>query len=700
MEIKYKKLFKVKLNNKNFMIFMDEVGRKAFLEINDEMEYVYPEYEDFLVLNNIYNNAQNFISYKVPEYFFKEKTRVAALLLAIDIVCVGVISNFVVKQQLTKNQEEVVVTITPQVNLIKVENIKDLENIMGIKKVSEEEMLQAILESDLEQGYKDIASSLVSTVASYDYDFRVFKENIKTLKVKELEDSKLLKVGYVNGYYDVLNNEICIRRGASVDTIAHEMGHAMQLFYYNYNGNVYYRWPNLGNSLDEAMNSIVTNMYVKDFSYQEEKVVLNYLLTSVNFDIKDYNSLGIEGLIKKLENKYSDVDINYVINTIDAMKRTKVSLGTPIYYDDSEYLLEELFKICVKNIDDYKDDYYYPLVSFLEILQFTKNEDIFYKYLREYNEILEKDGYSYIITPEEIEAKIDKYQNISSLVTDENGIYPAINTNDGVKTITLDGKLEDFNGKGVSIAAHNMYRNIKLSSVKYFSMIGTPEYWENFTYDYYRDVLNAYDYMPMFIVVNEEYLGEYYIPSLDIAIRSDELGNVGYVIYKGKDIIWESMTNYKRESEPIKLREYIQDLGNIYQLNLERVANQDYLKNYIREQEKESDIKIKDDKVYIEPNYLISWNNRMVPLKQCYLFKYEKVVDGTIYDKLLFSLDMEMDYQDAIDINLVDNVVYFKDVLEYYGLLNEDTLEYHYTKEEIIELFTNYFQDIQLKQAR
>ena len=51
----YKYLFDINYNNKVFSIFLGENNHKAFLESKNG-KYYYPLYEDYLYLNNTFND--------------------------------------------------------------------------------------------------------------------------------------------------------------------------------------------------------------------------------------------------------------------------------------------------------------------------------------------------------------------------------------------------------------------------------------------------------------------------------------------------------------------------------------------------------------------------------------------------------------------------------------------------------------------
>ena len=67
----FKYMFNIKLNNKCFAIFLCDDGHKAFLEIKNN-KFSYPEYNDYMLLNSVYNKKVDFISYEIHKLNFEE----------------------------------------------------------------------------------------------------------------------------------------------------------------------------------------------------------------------------------------------------------------------------------------------------------------------------------------------------------------------------------------------------------------------------------------------------------------------------------------------------------------------------------------------------------------------------------------------------------------------------------------------------
>ena len=99
----YRKITIISYNNNNYQVFRDEKGRYAFLRIDDEGKYHYPEINEFIGLANIYSQEPDKVA------FFKKSTAnkfqfVASVLVASSIItCSSVLYNELQKQNQLDN---------------------------------------------------------------------------------------------------------------------------------------------------------------------------------------------------------------------------------------------------------------------------------------------------------------------------------------------------------------------------------------------------------------------------------------------------------------------------------------------------------------------------------------------------------------------------------------------------------------------
>ncbi|MDE5539199.1 MAG: hypothetical protein K2J20_01790, partial [Bacilli bacterium] len=390
----YKKLFNIQYNNKTFTIFIDENNRRTFLEIDEKGEYAYPDFEDFKALNEIYNNRNPFICYNVPKFTFKEKVRMTSMILA-AIVASGCAIEAVNNRGLTVNDVDSVVEvgISKFTNTyIEIKDLSELDDILGYKTISKEEIEMAIDNNDnLTPDLKSLAHQELDAILNEypDADLRIFYENIKSLNVymfETIEDlQKAQKLDGVAGSYSAVHNTIYLYKGTSDEVKAHEIKHTFHSFYRKVGDKVVVRSEEKGHSLNEAMTNKLTGMIIDTHTYENAGAILDYFLICDDYDFYDYNNKGIWYLIDKLSKKYPDVDIDYIVNCLDSLTDTLLKTGEYKYLDESPDLLNELFLLATKQIDLTHADVYEPFYNYMELFECVQNQDLLFEYLTKYN---------------------------------------------------------------------------------------------------------------------------------------------------------------------------------------------------------------------------------------------------------------------------------------------------------------------------
>lgn len=408
----YKKLFNIYFNNKKFTIFIDQYGRKTFLEVNDSGKYIYPLMNDFITLHKIYNERNPFISYngrrlpvhgnryENPTATFKEFIRnyigstayVTAIMIAASLVA-GVTTGRTFNLEIQDNQIKIVPTY---MDGTLINHISELDEVLGYKSVSLDEVIAAINTNEkISDYYKTYAINLAKFLKNKypETDQRIYYENIKDMSIKIRSEKEIEK--NIAGTYNSMANVTSLRDSYAENekTIIHEFSHS------------YHHWKEetailpkcrnelQGYSLDEAMNNKVISGIVIPTSYYQEGKTLDYFLTCVDYDYYDYEREGIAKLIRLLKEKYKDIDIDYIINSLDAIHDTNTHTDNYIRIEETPELLNQMFNICAHNIDMSAKDIYQPFIDFMKLIDFNDYEDIAINYLAEYNSILLENGY-------------------------------------------------------------------------------------------------------------------------------------------------------------------------------------------------------------------------------------------------------------------------------------------------------------------
>ena len=83
-------------------------------------------------------------------------------------------------------------------------------------------------------------------------------------------------------------------------------------------------------------------------------------------DYAQYSKYGVAYLIDDFKIKYRDVDIDYIVQFYDTKAIRDSSINDTIRLEDHRKVCDELFRVCLHNIDP--SDVYLSFKSFLELL--------------------------------------------------------------------------------------------------------------------------------------------------------------------------------------------------------------------------------------------------------------------------------------------------------------------------------------------
>ena len=206
----FKRLFNIRYNQKIFTIFLEDTGRKTFLELK-EGKYIYPTLEDFTYLNKIYNEI-SYVDY-VPTFHFDEKIRVGAATLALvsllglggctkikvevtkdEVILKEAIEENSQEEQTSPEKEENEETQTEKIELleeqvetpddtprtIRIKDLEELNEVLGYEKVTEEAVRSLIDTRPLPDKVKTAAHQALTSMLEKvpTIDLRIFYQNI------------------------------------------------------------------------------------------------------------------------------------------------------------------------------------------------------------------------------------------------------------------------------------------------------------------------------------------------------------------------------------------------------------------------------------------------------------------------------------------------------------------------------------------
>lgn len=391
----FKKLFTIDYKNKRFLILVDKYHRKTFLEVTPDGKYLYPEYEDFKELHEMYNNYDYMI--KCGLYVsYEEKIRYKLTQFTLDALSILMLTNSIMMVNPNKKQIEFVAQ-----SLYK-DAYKDRDNlnlIYGDEVITREDVVEAINNNDkIVPKYKEIAIEVLDNNLALDpdADLRIYYENIKDLEILIIDNIHQKYGMYAAGFFKVDQDRICIDSKYVDDyhVAMHEFNHVFHDMCDTTQKGVVVLNETYGHSLEEAMTELIAmNIDNNDYgSYSQQRRMLTFFIDNVDeFNYHTYNTKGIMSLINELKIKYPDVDIDYLIDYLDTMTKTSIFFRNKKQLYKDENYVNELFKITVRNID--KDDVYRSFDTFYGVFRDYVEEDFYQKYFDLYNQELIKQGF-------------------------------------------------------------------------------------------------------------------------------------------------------------------------------------------------------------------------------------------------------------------------------------------------------------------
>lgn len=823
VNLTFKILFKVNCHNKLFQIFVDQSGRKTFLEIDSDGKYKYPLFEDFVYLNKIYNQRNPFISYEgyrlpvhdAPRFSFKEFVRcyIGNLALLISVVSAasiytGITMGRVIELDVKNHKVDLVVNF---VDGSIINHTSELDEILGYKSVSVDEIIDAINANDkIDEYYKNFAINFVKFMKNkYPLtDQRIFYENVKNMLVCVSNDKEMGE--YIAGTYNSVDNVTTIRDDHvnSEQVITHEFAHSYHHWKEDSISFPKYRTDLVGYALDEAMTNKIISGLVNTTTYVREGKVLDYFLSCVEYDYYDYETEGIAKLITLLKEKYSNVDIDYLIDAIDTMKDTEANLGGNIKLEENIHILDQFFMICCSNINESNSDIYKPFADFLELFDLQEYKDLANEYLTRYNNLLIENGYdsdlinthiedfinmimqhnalkknfklylfnhdqlvldennlyktfydylSYggvpfrrcvsdkkmyeffydmldiyndylyrngynntqVITREEAENKISKFKNINVIGFDvslDDVLYPVIDIPDSDKVYNIDTKVPslDENGniilldkedmrvsKRTSDGIYQYYFTLSLfANIDNDSLVFDESYWQNQFHVYHSE------YKKIDLLLNGNKIGEDYLYGIKLVVGQREDGSNVFSLYSDRGQILDGGAMVK--SQTIDLVKFMRDDPYKDQAMTSLELNEYLNYEYLREEVAGENLKytstiyydiftydIENDVINVHPPYFITISDSDVRTNLNRIILdigpgYADIWMNGIIDsaKSYVSTDVEC-----------EETLYLETVLAYYGILDENITEYTFSKNEILELYGRYVQDVYINKS-
>lgn len=677
-------LFYIFFHQKKFALYLRENDEVCFLEVNSKGEYVIPSKEDLKVLNNIYNKKSHFICYEIGRNHSIKNSALYWFLLSSLILSLN--SNI----QLEERAE-----VKEYIHITYLTNEKALKENLG-ERVTVLDLIGAVSDNkNLTNQDRERIMRVVNVLYKKypDWDFRIFAENIKHLQIRYLNEEQTEEVlkPTLTGNFIFAKQLINISADASEETIYHEICHLLSSFYEIKDNKKLCRTEIIGYALNEAMTSKITSFIIPCSSYARENAVLTYLMAFTDYSIMDYNQTGISILIKELKEKYPDVDIQYIIKTLDLMHDSEIEFSINFTLDKSLKLMDELFLICKDNIDISKDNVYQPFEEFASLFSYVKDTSLLRDYYKKYNEALLNKGYSSIISSDKVDEKIKGLNSYIKFYYDESGIYvyqePYL-IDKRANTICYN---KDYHQGMVASVRMDFY----LASIyHYVHEIEEP----SFLIDVIEDagILNLRYYQKIPYYDKDKFIGSYsLLDNLSFSIGVTTEGNLSYKIMDLKEnkVIYEPIhlvqtSSYKRFNTPEVKKLFFEE--NTTKLDLSLLFTEFNMK-YLINNKIVDDIYINKDKIYFSPIITLKFANKSFGAS------LDKI--GFIYNSgklLIYPFNVTI----PLELNLQeDTFISLKKILEQLDLFYYEDKQYTFTEEELSEMLEEYVLN-SVKQTR
>lgn len=681
--MEYKKLFDIEYNNKKFTLFLGKDKRIAFLEKEEQDKYCYPAFEDFKVLNNIYNVRNPFIFYSSKKAFFKEKVLLASGILAIVM---SIYPLFGLNAEYKIDEEEGIVYVTLADNTFRSKTFKDtsdLDEVLGYTSVTKEEIMDAINNNpNLSEYYKILARNLVNKYLEVvpNADLRIFYENIKTLKIVEVPDDSAQEVlgTFVAGNYNSYDNQINLKENATLEIIYHELAHITESYCGDLGDDLkIYRYLE-NHGLNEAMNNKIVELLTNSYSYSDEELVLNYLLSFVDYTLEDYNKYGIDELINRLKTKYSNIDFDYITSFVDSFSTPLTSLGPNISLASNLDFLDELFNLALDSIN-LDGNVYEPYTNFIKLIY---DEELENSYLEKYNNYLKSLNYEDIVTIDELNEIANKYKDCEDVVYYQNELYLANRYTDEnskkIIQIVQGNQIQTIDAVDSypSVIA-NINKAIRLNYLKYKDIYGTQEFWDKMFEE--NNLVDEYEYKKISIYLNDLFITEDYINNLEVMISKDKNGNILY------DLVRKDNPSTKEYLYKADLRDYLELYNFDDELELSYIFNDYYLKEVI-EKDVFPNVIFNNEEIIFLTDYIlyISDDDKYYSIDKCYLINDNGKIS---IPELGIEIDRELPSNNPINLF---------EVIKNTGAFREDVFKYRCTKDTLVFWINKYLDEYDL----
>lgn len=231
---------------------------------------------------------------------------------------------------------------------------------------------------------------------------------------------------------------------------------------------------------------------------------------------------------------------------------------------------------------------------------------------------------------------------------------------------------------------------LKIVYLKYSDLFETKEFWDKLISE--DDKFNQLYTKSIPIYINGEFLSKENVNDLFLQIGLTKENKIGFVITNGdNEIVYSSAQSIFNISNFINLSNYMTEYAiDENKLELSYILNSAYLLDFQKDNDQAfKNLEINDHELIITPLYMLTISD--IDMRS-YLSYYK--ITNRENELILWPTEIVLD----IDYNDKDISLYT--ILKYYGLLNEEEVEYSFTIEEIKTLISSYINELTEIKAR
>ena len=396
--------------------------------------------------------------------------------------------------------------------------------------------------------------------------------------------------------------------------------------------------------------------------------------------------------------KYSDNDVEHLRNILSSLSEEEI-IRSDIYEFFKGFVESEFF--------------------FSDFVTLDELEKHYCELLDVYNDYLYNHGISYkdTITSDELMNRYSKFRNIKIVgydITNDDKLFPVVEFLGSEKLFNSERKVSVLNedGRIMLIDKSDVKTGFRVDDL-YFQhrfmrsfLTNINNHISTYSESYWREIFNldSTEYKKMSFYMNGVELGRDYLFELNVSIGLRSNGTNCFKLSSDTQVLYQD--NNFVEGVTIPFYDFIGDYKypeNIEVLDVGKYLNEEYLKQLIAGNDLSNSINmlysnftydVDNDVVRVHPiYYLVPENEEKIMLNNVFLqmtANESHLMVGNYY-----SSSVE-DYLSYTGDEYYE--IFFETVLDYYGLLVDDKTEYTFSKDEILNLYIKYVDEVYNKE--